>query len=84
VLLDPSIALAKQIGSPWMLSEVGILEDVTSPTHKGQAMTDVVNYARLHGAVTVEYWDAVGSRADRQLRNGANAISAWKAIVNAP
>jgi hypothetical protein len=84
VLLDPSIALAKQIGSPWMLSEVGILEDVTSPTHKGQAMTDVVNYARLHGAVTVEYWDAVGSRADWQLRNGANAISAWKAIVNAP
>jgi hypothetical protein len=84
VLLNPSIAFAKQIGSPWMMSELGILEDINNPMHKGQAITDCVNYARLHGAVTVEYWDSFGTRADWQLRYGANTISTWKAIVNAP
>jgi hypothetical protein len=84
VLLNPSIAFAKKIGSPWMISELGFLEDVNNPAHKAQGITDVVNYARLHGAVTVEYWDAFGSRADWQLRYGAQTISTWKAIVNAP
>jgi hypothetical protein len=83
-LLDPSIAFAAKIGSPWMVSEFGFLEDITNPMHKAQAITDFVNYARLHGAVAVEYWDAYGTRADWQLRSGANAVSAWKAIVNAP
>jgi hypothetical protein len=83
-LLDPSIAFAKQIGSPWMVSEFGFLEDIHDSTHKAKAITDFVNYARLHGAVTVEYWDAVGRRADWQLRHGAKAVTAWKSIVNAP
>ena len=83
-LLDPSIAFAQQIGSPWMVSEFGYLEDVSNPMHKAQAITDFVNYARLHGAVAVEYWDAYGTRADWQLRYGGNATAAWKAIVNTP
>jgi hypothetical protein len=83
-LLDPSIAFAKQIGSPWMVSEFGFLEDIHDSTHKAKAITDFVNYARLHGAVTVEYWDGIGVRADWQLRHSAKAISAWKTIVNAP
>lgn len=83
-LLDPSIAFATRIGSPWMVSEFGYLEDVNNPSRKGQAITDFVNYARLHGAVAVEYWDAYGSRADWQLRYGTRTVAAWKAIVNAP
>jgi hypothetical protein len=84
VLLDPSIAFAQQIGSPWMVSEFGYLEDINNPTRKAQAITDFVNYARLHGTVTVEYWDAAGSRADWRLRYSTNATNAWKTIVNAP
>jgi hypothetical protein len=82
-LLDPSIAFAKKIGSPWMVSEFGFLEDVNQPMRKANAVTDFVNYARLHGAVAVEYWDSFGSRADWQLRYRANASQAWKTIVNA-
>ena len=83
-LLDPSIAFAAQIGSPWMVSEFGYLEDVNKPMRKAQAITDFVNYARLNGAVAVEYWDAAGSRADWRLRYSTNATNAWKTIVNAP
>jgi hypothetical protein len=83
-LLDPLIAFAKKINSPWMMSELGYLDDVSNPMHKADAITDTVNYARLNGAVAVEYWDSAGRRADWRLRNGPNSAAAWKAIVNAP
>jgi hypothetical protein len=83
-LLDPSIAFAAKIGSPWMISEFGYLEDINNPGRRAQALTDFANYARLHGAVAVEYWDSYGTRADWQLRYSTQASAAWKAIVNAP
>lgn len=83
-LLNPSIEFATKIGSPWMVSEFGYLEDIHDPTHRSRAITDFVNYARLHGAIAVEYWDAYGTRADWQLRYGTDSMAGWKAIVNAP
>lgn len=84
-LLNPSIAFAADIRSPWLISEFGYLDDITNPQHKATAITDFVNYARYKGAIAVEYWDASGTRANWQLRygNGA-AASAWKTIVNKP
>jgi hypothetical protein len=82
-LLDPTIAFAKRLGSPWMVSEFGFLEDVHNSTHRARAIVDFVNYARLHGAVAVEYWDSVGRRADWQLRYGSGAAAnAWRALVH--
>jgi hypothetical protein len=92
-LLNPLIKWAHTIGSPWMISEFGYLEDVHNPTHRAATITDVVNYARANSAVAVEYWDANGQRADWRLRWGSptgtqsgtsNAAKAWKAAVNAP
>lgn len=83
-LLDPSIAFAQRVGSPWMVSEFGLLEDVFHSDRRAQEITDFVNYARLHGAVAVEYWDAIGPRADWRLRNGASSVAAWRALVDGP
>jgi hypothetical protein len=83
-LLDPSIAFAKKIGSPWMISEFGFLEDVHDPTHKARAIKDFVSYARQNGAVAVEYWDDGGRRADWKLRHSANATTAWHDLVQGP
>lgn len=82
-LLDPSIAFANKIGSPWLISELGFLEDVNDPMHRAHALVSFVSYARLHGAVAVEYWDSVGRRANWQLRNGNGAaVSAWRSLVD--
>ncbi len=84
-LLDPSIAFARQIGSRWLVSEFAYLEDVNAPMRRANAIAAFVNYARLYGAVAVEYWDGVGRRADWRLRNGgSNAATAWRNVVNAP
>ena len=80
-LLDPSIAFAKSIGSPWMVSEFAFLEDVTDASHKARAIKDFVAYAKANGALAVEYWDAVGRRADWRLRNGSQATAAWRTLV---
>jgi PKD repeat protein len=81
-LLNPLIAFAKQIHSPWMISELGYLEDVNDPAHKASAITDAVNYARLNGAIAVEYWDSFGTRGDWQLRYSTAATNAWKSLVD--
>jgi hypothetical protein len=84
-LLDPSIAFANRIGSPWLISELGFLEDVHDPMRRAHALVEFVNYARQHGAVAVEYWDSVGRRANWQLRNGNGAAArAWKSLVAGP
>jgi hypothetical protein len=83
-LLDPSIAFARKIGSPWMISEFGYLEDVNNPTRKAKAITDFVAYARANGALSIEYWDNYGSRADWQLRYSAAATKAWRDALAAP
>jgi hypothetical protein len=83
-LLDPSINFAKSIGSPWMVSEFGYLEDIHDPTHKARSIQDFVAYARQNGAVAVEYWDASGTRADWRLRYSSAATTAWRNLVQGP
>jgi hypothetical protein len=82
-LLDPSIAFARSLGSPWMISEFGYLEDVTDPNHKAQAIKDFVAYAAANGALAVEYWDNAGTRADWRLRYSSITTAAWRALVQA-
>jgi hypothetical protein len=81
-LLDPVIAYAQKMGRRWMISEFGFLEDIHNKAHKGNAIIDFVNYARLHNALAVEYWDSVGRRADWRLKYGAVAVQSWKAVVH--
>ncbi len=92
-ILGPLVKWAGTIGSPWMVSEFGYLEDVHDPMRRANAITAFVNYARQKAAVAVEYWDDKGQRADWRLRwstppgtqsGNSNAASAWKAAVNAP
>jgi hypothetical protein len=80
-LLDPGIAVAQRLGTPWMISEFGFLEDVHDPTHKARAIQDFVEYAFIHGAIGVEYWDGVGSRGDWRLSHSAQATAMWSALV---
>jgi hypothetical protein len=80
-LLDPSIAFARSVGSPWMISEFAFLEDVTDPNHKANAIKDFVAYAAANGALAVEYWDAQGGRADWRLRYSSAATAAWRTLV---
>ncbi|MER7073058.1 hypothetical protein [Terrabacter sp. NPDC000476] len=54
--------------TPWAVTELGYLEDVTDPTHKAQALRDAVAYARTNGADHILYFDATGPRADWRLR----------------
>jgi hypothetical protein len=81
-LLDPVIAYAASQHVRWMVSEFGFLEDIHNPAHKGNAIIDFVNYARLHDAVAVEYWDNAGRRADWHLRFSSTAVQSWKAAVH--
>jgi hypothetical protein len=80
-LLDPGIALAQSLETPWMISEFGFLEDVNDPGHKARAIADFVQYAFAHGAIGLEYWDGVGSRGDWRLDHSAQATAMWSALV---
>lgn len=91
MLLGPVYTWAVANNTPWAVSELGYLEDITDPTHKATELTNVVAYARARGALFVEYWDAKGGRADWELKYSnpvpststtSNAIQAWKAAAN--
>jgi len=81
-LLDPVISYAAKMGRRWMISEFAFLEDIHNKAHRGNAIIDFVNYARLHNALAVEYWDSVGRRADWRLKYGAISVASWKAVVH--
>ena len=82
-LFDPTIQFAQRVGARWSVSEFGYLEDPSDPTRKARAITAAVNYARSHGAVSVEYFDSIGRRGDWRLRHTAAATRAFREAVQA-
>lgn len=76
-LLSPVLTFANAHHTHWAVSELGYLEDKTSPMHKANEITAALAYATAgkvtstatpNPALYLEYWDSRGRRADWELR----------------
>lgn len=90
-LLSPLRDFARAHNTPWAIAELGILEDVHSPTRRADELADAVRFARDNGALHICYFDNRGSRADWRLRwssppgtSSANSAAAtmWKSLMD--
>jgi hypothetical protein len=91
-ILKPLHDFAVSVNAPWAVAELGVLEDINSPTRRANALADAVNYARTNGAIHVCYFDNTGPHADWRLQWGSpvgtasktsNAALMWKSLVAA-
>jgi hypothetical protein len=78
--LSAIVTMAKAVGKPWGLAELGSIRLASDPSGSGRAawLRDLTSYATKHKALFVSYFDIDYAEGfDYRLRDDA-AIAAWR------
>jgi hypothetical protein len=83
-LLDPVIALSKQIGKPWGIAELGTVRTTTDSDGTGRAhwIGDIASVLKRSNALWVDYFDVGGDVNNDFALSDAPSRDAWRSMCD--
>jgi hypothetical protein len=81
-LIDPIIAVSKQLGKPWGIAELGAVRTTADPggTGRAQWIAGVASVLHNSDALWVEYYDVGGDANNNFVLSDAPSQAAWRAM----